>query len=95
MINISPLGTSWNEYKESLLSPEERAVIKMKMDLISEIVRARQSKNLSQQKLGEISHIKQPIIARLEKGRTNPQLETLIKLLLPLGLTISITPIDQ
>ncbi|MCK9455905.1 MAG: helix-turn-helix domain-containing protein [Candidatus Ozemobacteraceae bacterium] len=92
---ISPLGTSWNEYKESLLSPEERAVIKMKVDLISEIVRARQSKNLSQQKLGEISRIKQPIIARLEKGRTNPQLETLIKLLLPLGLTITVTPIDQ
>lgn len=95
MKNISPLGTSWNEYKESLLSPEERAVIKMKVDLISEIVRARQSKNLSQQKLGEISRIKQPIIARLEKGRTNPQLETLIKLLLPLGLTITVTPIDQ
>ncbi len=95
MENVSPLGTKWSEYKETLLSSDERAVIKIKTDLISEIVRARHAKNLTQQELGDISNIKQPVIARLEKGRTNPQLETLIKLLIPLGLTISVTPIKK
>lgn len=30
MNNASPLGTNWDEYKESLLSPDERDVKKRK-----------------------------------------------------------------
>ena len=33
------------------------------------------------------------MIARIEKGQTNPQLETLLKLLAPLGKTLSIVPL--
>ena len=32
-----------------------------------------------------MSGVKQPVIARLEKGQTNPQLDTILKLLVPLG----------
>jgi len=39
--------------------------------------------------------VKQPIIARMEKGYTSPQLETVLKVLEPLGLTLEVTPINK
>lgn len=86
--------TKWREYRNTLLTPDERAVIEAKVNLISDIIKARQAKGLSQKQLENASSIKQPVIARLEKGKTNPQLETIIKLLLPLGLKLSIEPIE-
>ena len=86
--------TKWSEYRETLLTPDERAVIEAKVNLISDIIKARQKKGMSQKQLENVSTIKQPVIARLEKGKTNPQLETLIRLLLPLGMKLSIEPIE-
>ena len=37
--------------------------------------------------------VAQPCIARTEKGATDPKLSTLLKMLEPLGLTLSITSI--
>lgn len=34
-----------------------------------------------------------PIIARMEKGYSNPQIETVLKLLAPMGKTLAIVPI--
>ncbi|BBE81830.1 hypothetical protein NTHiID19_14170 [Haemophilus influenzae] len=48
---------------------------------------------ISQKQLETLSGVKQPMIARIEKGQTNPQLETLLKLLAPLGKTLSIVPL--
>ncbi|MGD1822907.1 MAG: helix-turn-helix domain-containing protein, partial [Pleomorphochaeta sp.] len=63
--------------------------------IISEIIKARNDKKISQKKLEELSGVKQPIIARLETGKTNPRLDTLIKILAPLGKTIKIVPIEN
>lgn len=87
--------TKWSEYKQTLLTTKERSIIEAKSVLISEIIRARQEKGITQQQLGEFSSVKQPVIARLEKGKTNPQLETLLKLLLPLGLTLTVEPLEK
>lgn len=62
--------------------------------LISKLIEARESKGLSQRELAEISGIKQPAIARLENMRSTPQINTLFRLLAPLGYTLSIVPIE-
>jgi len=42
-----------------------------------------------------LSGVKQPVIARLEKGQTDPQLTTVMKILAPLGKTIAIVPLKK
>ena len=39
--------------------------------------------------------MKQPIIARMEKGITNPQLDTILKVLAPLGKTLAIVSLEN
>jgi len=41
-----------------------------------------------------MSGVRQPAIARLESRKATPQIDTLIRLLLPLGYTLAIVPID-
>ena len=60
--------------------------------IVAEIVQTRQAKNISQRKLSELSGVKQPIIARMEKGTTDPQLETVLKVLHPLDKTLAVVP---
>ncbi len=87
--------TEWSEYRKTLLSPEELEIIDAKVKLICEIIDAREKQGITQQELSEASSVKQPVIARLEKNRTNPQLETIIKLLKPLGLELTVRPIKS
>ena len=37
--------------------------------------------------------MKQPVIARMEKGVTIPQLDTILKVIAPLGKTLAIVPL--
>ena len=59
------------------------------------MIEAREEKGLSQRELAEISGVKQPAIARLESMKTTPQIDTLFKILNPLGYTISIVPLNS
>lgn len=79
---------------DSLLTSEEIMESNLRVALIAEIIKARQEKGLSQRQLGELSGVKQPIIARMEKGVTSPQLDTILKILAPLGKTLAIVPLD-
>jgi DNA-binding XRE family transcriptional regulator len=88
----SPLGRSWAEYKETLLTPEERKEIEIKTRLTSEILQARRESGVTQKQLEEASGVKQPVIARVENGKTDPQLSTVLKILGALGKTIAIVP---
>ena len=56
------------------------------------LIEAREEKGLSQRGLAELIGMKQPQIARLESMKGSPQLDTLFKVLTPLGYTLSITP---
>lgn len=66
----------------------------MIQNLITGLVKAREEKEISQKKLEELSGIKQPMIARIEKGKAVPNTDTLIKLLFPLGKTLAIVPLE-
>ena len=84
----------WSDLRKRLFTPEEIAASAIRVELMSELVRARNEQGISQKKLEELSGIKQPVIARLERGHTSPQIDTVIKLLAPLGKTLKVVPMD-
>ena len=83
------------EFIDSLLTPEEISESNLRVALVGELIKARNEKGISQKKLEELSGVKQPIIARMEKGRTSPQVSTILKVLAPLGKTLAIVPLEQ
>ena len=80
---------------ETRVTPAERARINFEASLIGKMIEAREEKGLSQRELAEISGIKQPAIARLESLRATPQIDTLFKVLYPLGYTLEIVPVKS
>ncbi len=94
MNNNSAIGHEWNEIEKELFSPEEIAESDLRVALIGELVKARQEKHISQKQLEELSGVKQPVIARMEAGKTSPQLDTVLKVLAPLGKTLAIVPLQ-
>ncbi len=95
IIDNPAIGGDALEFIDSLLTPEERAESDLRVAIIGELIKARQEKGISQKKLEELSGVKQPVIARMEKGYTSPQLKTFLKVLEPLGLTLKVVPISK
>ena len=87
---------TFSEYMndEERVSSAEKEKINFEIELIGKIIEAREERGLSQRELAEISGLKQPAIARLESMKTTPQIDTLFKILNPLGYTISIVPLN-
>ena len=84
----------WDEeFDKEHFTPEEIAESDLRAELITALVKARQEQGISQRQLEELSGIKQPQIARMEKGDSNPQLDTLLKVLAAMGKTLAIVPI--
>jgi len=79
--------------KTSDLSNEDREIIRIEEELIKALKGARESRNLSQAQLADICKVQQPLIARLESGKHFPQIDTLLKVLMPLGYTLQIVPV--
>lgn len=92
MVRNSAIGQSWDEFEKEFYTPEEIAESDLRVALIGELIKARNEQGISQKKLEEMSGVKQPIIARIETGKSIPQVSTLIKLLVPLGKTLAIVP---
>lgn len=88
---------TFSEYinDETRVSSAEREKINFEIELIGKMIEAREDKGLSQRDLAEISGVKQPAIARLESMKTTPQIDTLFKVLNPLGYTLSIVPLNS
>ncbi|MDR3049866.1 MAG: helix-turn-helix domain-containing protein [Elusimicrobiota bacterium] len=72
-----------------MFTPQEIAESNLRATIINEFIKFRQAKGLSQKSLEQLSGVKQPIIARMEKGNSAPQIDTLLKVLAPLGKTLS------
>ena len=86
----------WEEFEESLnITDEEEAKINLEMDIIRATIKARQQANLSQSELSRKTGIKQPAIARVENGTHSPTISTLIKLLVPIGYTLKVVPLNK
>ena len=77
-------------FMDSLLTSEEIAESNLRVALIGELIKARQEKGISQKKLEELSGVKQPVIARMERGATSPQIDTILKVLTSSNLVVLI-----
>ena len=84
----------WDEdFDKEHFTAEEIAESDMRAALITALVEARRERGISQRQREEMSGVKQPQIARMERGDANPQLDTLLKVLAPLGKTLAIVPL--
>ena len=84
----------WSEVKKRLMKdPEVVAELEkneFEYKVISEIIRARLEKNITQNQLAEMIGTKQSNISRLESGEYNPSLEFLNKVAQALGKSLEI-----
>lgn len=89
--------TTFSDYinDESRVSKTERAQAELEAALAMVLIEARRAKGLSRKELAEISGVKKATIKKLEAIKGNPRLDTLIKILVPLGYTLSVAPIEQ
>lgn len=92
-MNNSAIGRSWEELEKDIYTPEEIAASDLRVALINEMIKAREDQGISQRKLEELSGVAQPVIARMEKGTTSPSIDTVLKFLVPLGMTLKVAPI--
>jgi len=85
------MATNWKEFRETLnITPEEESIIDFEKSLIKAVVDAREENGLTQKQLSELCGIKQPVIARLESATHSPQINSLLKILKPLGYTLKV-----
>lgn len=87
------VADDWEKLKAEIFTPAEISAMNVKAAIISEIIKARQERGISQYQLEELSGVKQSAIARLERGNINPTLETLQKILAPLGKRLAVVSI--
>jgi len=91
--------TSWEDHEQELLdkglvTEAEIRESELRVALMSEIITARKEQNITQQKLEELSGVRQPVIARMENMTTNPKIDTVMRVLAPLGKTLAVVPIE-
>ena len=85
------MATNWKDFRATLnLTPEEEEMISLEKALISAVVAAREKSGLTQKQLSEICGVKQPVIARLESAAHSPQINSIIRILKPLGYTLAV-----
>ena len=85
----------WDEeFDREHFTPEEIAESDLQAALITAMIKARQEQGISQRRLGELSGVSQPVIARMEKGVVSPQVDTLLKVLAAMGKTLAIVPLN-
>lgn len=65
------------------------------LEIIGEFIKARKEKNLTQKDLETLTGINQVNISRIEKMSTSPRIDTMKRLLKPLGYTLAIVPIEK
>lgn len=89
-------GVSYTDYDDivelSGITSLEMAEIKLRTQIIGELIKARNGAGLTQKELEAISGVSQPLIARIEKGKTDPQITTILRILDPLGMTLAVVP---
>ena len=87
---------TWEDYKNHVkgtdeLSKKEIEEIEVLASIVSAIIDKRNEMGLSQRDLAELCGIPQSSVARIETFKTTPNVETLIKLLQPLGLKLTVS----
>ena len=87
---------TWEDFRKTLnITPEEEAAIQLEKELIEATIRAREEAKMSQRDLAEKAGMKQSAIARIEKMKVSPSVDTLNHLLFQLGYRLKIVPLSK
>lgn len=91
---------NWNEYKKMVkeTDPVGKEILEeseAEAAIISAMILQRSSLGLSQRDLAALCDIPQSSVARIESNKTVPRLDTLLKILGQLGLTLQVTPLPE
>ena len=90
MTDINVMGYDLEKVRKDINTPKKSSSYELCEDIIKEITHMRQYNNLSQQDLADMSGVKQPMIARFERGINTPNMSTVLKLLAAFGKTLYI-----
>ena len=90
---------TWEQLKKDIkkidpILEQDVEEIEIMSEIVSAIIDKRNELGLSQRDLANICGLPQSTIARCEALTVNPKMETLLKIMKPLGLTISVTQIN-
>ena len=96
------MGKNVREHFEKMYAEDENFrreadALDFEYQIIRAILNARQSKNITQKQLAELSGINQADISKLERGNANPSVRTLKRLASALDMTVKIEfqPVSQ
>lgn len=86
---------TWNDYKNHVResNPEigkDLDEIEERAKIVSAMIDQRHNLNLSQRDLAEICGLPHSSVARIESGKSSPNLTTLLKIFDKLGLTLTV-----
>lgn len=89
---------TWTDYKRHVKSIDmgsKRNIeeIEALTEIVSSVIKKRTEMGISQRELAAECNIPQSSVARIESFKTTPKLDTLMKLMRPLGLKLQVAPI--
>ena len=86
---------TWNDYKDYVkrIDPENKKdmeEVEAIASIVGAVIKQRNELGITQRDLAACCGIPQSSVARIESFKTIPNLETLIKIMRPLGLTLTV-----
>ncbi len=90
---------TWNDYKDYVkrLDPENKKdmeEVEAIASIVGAVIQQRNELGITQRDLAVLCNIPQSSVARIESFRTIPNLDTLIKIMRPLGLKLIVAQSD-
>ena len=74
---------------------KEKVLLDLEYEFICDFIKLRKEKGLTHKSLAELSGVIREKIAKIENHINSPQINSLIKILEPIGYTVKIVPIDK
>lgn len=89
---------TWQDYKNHVQNIDEDNRILMEeieelTNIVSAMIDKRTALGITQRELAQLCGLPQSSIARIESGKTTPKLDTLLKIIHPLGLKLKLVSI--
>jgi len=89
-------GIEWtDELEKELCTPEEIAANNVRVAILGELIIARNERGISKKELAELCGVKQSVITWIERGSKSPRIDTVLKILAPLGKTLAVVPLVE
>ncbi|MBQ8563296.1 MAG: helix-turn-helix transcriptional regulator [Firmicutes bacterium] len=90
---------TWDDYKEHVkaVDPQGKKYVEeaeIVAEIISAVIQQRNALGLSQRDLAALCEMPQSSVARIESMRITPSLETMLRMMKPLGLKLTVTAIE-